>query len=509
MYRNLPQSIFYRLFLLALFVNVACNPEDKEQHDDTQSDTKDDAEISADEDVSDNIPSDDTSDEDEDEEVMPPATCETDCVVFLQNHSAEQLLRDDNTYHIGSGELVRVETQDVFRETIIDALDDENIDTFENTTGELFFRAPYVQAAKEITIVADFPSSQEIIFRIYPITTEHLSGDTQNNPPAGEHPGGREYGAMWFSKTNPDDVYMFGGFDYTERRPQDTLWRFSLSDNSWNPVTITGEIGPSANTSVVSISDTVIYLPIGFTYAPNGNQSVGYGFANIVTQVDRDEFVSELAINDHSQSRYQAAAWYEPASETIGSLCGMYINAGSPIRSCDLAEYALNDKSEKLVTTLDPPVGRDGFAWGKNDEDNSIIIFSGDTQEDGGFAPTLPEEHIIRYDIDTKSFSEIDINSNAHGRRNPGYFYDSRNNRLFIFGGTPDGENSEQNFWVLHDDPGAEKMFHITSLVDLPPFRASAISAYSKTQNTAVLGFGNTRFAIYTDMWRFNFSPQI
>ncbi len=448
---------------------------------------------------------------DDDEVDLSPnmSRCGNNCIDVFRNFGDEHAI-NQNQIIAASGELMKLKIQDEFENEVFSAFEKANLDIFE-IDQDLFFRIPYVATDSTIEVISD-SIDLNILISIKPIQISHLSGDIME--PADENslgrPLGREYAHFWFSPFHDDDLYLLGGFDYVHRKPQQNAWRYNLHTNEWSPVEVTGDLVPSSNTSVVQLPNQETFLPIGFTFYEDGSQSIGHGIANIISYVERDKIHSRRAL-DTVGARYQGAVWYDSDTKEVYSLCGAYV---SPLlglsQDCHETSFNTLDKLTNSEQTTGLSNGRTGFAWGHHQYEHSIIIFSGEENhlDSGIWEPNLPEQHIVKYNILSHEFEDIDIGGHFSGRRNPGYFYDNLNQRLFIFGGTADGQTTVQDFIVIHNDPGNEQIYNLTNMYSLPPFRSSSVAAYSSSRDVAILGFGNTAQAVYTDLWSFDLSPE-
>jgi hypothetical protein len=96
------------------------------------------------------------------------------------------------------------------------------------------------------------------------------------------------------------------------------------------------------------------------------------------------------------------------------------------------------------------------------------------------------------------SWSKLDpAGTTPHGRRNGCIMHDPIGRRLFVFGGTSDGQTSEKGLFVLDLEPGHETW----TKIDVPNMPAPRSSGFGFTteDGQVACGFGNDK-AQYADV---------
>ena len=74
---------------------------------------------------------------------------------------------------------------------------------------------------------------------------------------------------------------------------------------------------------------------------------------------------------------------------------------------------------------------------------------------------------------------------------------------MFIWGGTPDGEETYPGLYAFDLDRGEEAWSKVeTALV--PPERTSGMAVYDAARKRLVMGFGNGDGGVHADLWALN-----
>ena len=82
--------------------------------------------------------------------------------------------------------------------------------------------------------------------------------------------------------------------------------------------------------------------------------------------------------------------------------------------------------------------------------------------------------------------------------------FDPHESRLFVFGGTADGRNTEPGLFVLEATPGQEQ-WTLLKLDDEPPLRSSGLGFYDPVTRLSYMGFGNTTREVFRDWTAFRY----
>ena len=134
-----------------------------------------------------------------------------------------------------------------------------------------------------------------------------------------------------------------------------------------------------------------------------------------------------------------------------------------------------------------PPSPRYGFFYGYDAEEGRLMVFSGAQ----GFDPLDPADDtwLLSMRGESPTWKKWQAGS-PRGRRNGCFVYDPDQRRLFIFGGTPDGADSEPLLCVFDARRGGRWMVEGTS-PGAPHRRSSGFGFHDRARHRIVLGFGN------------------
>lgn len=364
-------------------------------------------------------------------------------------------------------------------------------------------RLPYRAGAVELAFEARCPDGATTrharTVEIRPATWRRLAewaGD-------GDGPPAREYFSMWVDPVDQQRLWVHGGFHYRPRQftAADDLWVTDLDDLAW--------------TAVEQDSPGPVVGGAGFTVLPGGRQALAIGGLRV--DADGGTLVGGLHQLDHEGA---SATWSEIEFErpvVAGYQPAFFLHPDAPWAITTGGQgafgphmrsewYAL-DGSDRGVLPVEPgdaPTGRTGFAWGF--AGRRLAVFSGEQGGGAGSACNCAEDtwFLDAHPDGAWSWTRFDSPDTPAGRRNPVYAVDPVEQRLLVWGGTPDGRTSVPGLEILHFAPGAEAW--VTLDVQLgpdgpAPVRSSGRAAFDPARSRVVLGFGNTPEALYTDLW--------
>lgn len=354
---------------------------------------------------------------------------------------------------------------------------------------EIVVRATYEEGAAALRVTCSDSSSGTVPVVVTPIAFHNLATWTGSAGPIG-----REYFSWWQDASAPGTLWLFGGFVYepTQFTPNSELWSFDVESAQWTahgildgaPTTPGGRVarGPTTN--------SVFYF----------GGIAGMDTPPVLTQIDlgtNPPQFSQTPDAADSPGSYTGALIRDERRNRWLSLCGASATFGI---NCTVNAYTVADGWTELSVASGPRApGRMGFAYAYDEPNDRVIVFAGhqgagnlDIGEDT-WALSLSESP-LRW---TRLFESDPA---ATKRRNAGFAYDSDEERMFVWGGTPDGENSVSGMQVLHLDRGHEEWFTFETPAEMVP-RTSSAGIYDASTRSVFWGFGNDAM-VYRDVWQ-------
>lgn len=374
------------------------------------------------------------------------------------------------------------------------------------TPSEIVIRAPFEETSGELTL--DCGDAETVVtLRSHPFRWS-LAAEWEPDEENGV-PGGREYFALWPGVAGERAMYMFGGFAYEPSwfTPVQTLFRFDLTTHGWSSVEQTGPLPMPGGRAAWTEEGVIAYFggaapadtPAGLDTEPAFHR-----WSGDASGAQWEEF----PLGDTGPGSYTGSLIYDAPRERWLSVCGA--DTRTLGIHCEVHAYAPGSGWAPVSAAGDPtdgtfPRGRIGFHYAFDAENERVVMFgghlgpgnldiAGDTWalELGGENPRW-----VRLFEEAPGISR---------RRNGAYAYDPEENRLFVWGGTPDGATSVSGLEVLVLDRGREAWAHLDVPLEVPP-RASGQGFYDAPARRILWGFGNTTRAVFTDFWALEIDP--
>ncbi|HAA54359.1 MAG TPA: hypothetical protein DCE42_06365 [Myxococcales bacterium] len=312
-------------------------------------------------------------------------------------------------------------------------------------------------------------------------------------------PKEREHPKLWINDSDPDGLWMFGGFlfDPQQFTPTHDLWRFDLETKTWEQIT------PS-NASPKILTGTSASLP-----GSSKSFHYGGGLESMRGPMNTKMFIFDSKTKTWSEDTetYDKNAsmllrmHYDEKGKRFVTACGI---KGSSLH-CNAATYTPDAPEGKRWKDITPaqsgPSGRYGYFSMFDQENQRLIIFSGGGQPSAQ-NPVGADSETWSLDLaqDPPVWKKLLPKGIApFGRRNGCGGYDPIGNRYFLFGGTSDARTSAKGFFVLHLDKGQERWEQIQTK-QIPLLRSSCTSTYDPKRKQLLFGFGNNEFGVFSDV---------
>ena len=322
-------------------------------------------------------------------------------------------------------------------------------------------------------------------------------------------PAAREHTVMWIDTSDPDSLYLYGGYLYepVQFTASFDMWRLDLSTNEWTevqqegdvPLTTAGEIAPT------KMAATSLY--VGGTAADG---SMPFGAALVEVTGDTALWTT---VETSDGPGLQLGALVFDARRDRQLLVSGLADLGDGMRLLPfevglLFDVGTAEPSRSPVEVLEfpdapMPSSRYGAAWALDPIADRLVVFSG-AQWPTASEPVNAASDAWALDLssDAPRWAEIVPGGDAAvGRRNACHVYDPLGHRLFVFGGTADGRTSVRGLHVLALDAGAERWTTLEVAPDGAPPRASCTGVYDSARHRVLFGFGNSEAAVYSDVW--------
>ncbi|MHB8878850.1 MAG: Kelch repeat-containing protein [Myxococcaceae bacterium] len=322
--------------------------------------------------------------------------------------------------------------------------------------------------------------------------------------PSATTPATRQMPTFWIDAANPDRMLMFGGHLYqpVQWTVTNDVWAIDLVDGVWSQV-------QSANTAPMQASGQVAPIPGSTAVLLHGGDAPAQSLPDALWRFD------------YGDARRTWTPVSASASLATGSLLGAfvfdeprnrYISAfgySAVALSDEVLAFTPNGQGGGAWQKLDPlpdngqkPSGRYGFAYALDPETDRLIVFSGGQTGSAG-NPAQDTWALELAENPPRWVKLASSGTQAPGRRNGCFAFDSVSHRLLVWGGTGDGATVAQGVWALDLDRGAES-WHLLGAENEPNGRSSGASAFDEKRNRALFGFGNSGMGIYADVQALN-----
>jgi hypothetical protein len=317
-----------------------------------------------------------------------------------------------------------------------------------------------------------------------------LAREEWEDPPG---PPAREHGSV-IVDIEGGQAFVFGGTGYSPYlEPFNDAWRYDLVTGEWTEVTPSGDVpAPGGSRRVAHVPGTKIAYLFG-GYGGDEGADIFDDLYRVTVNGNGLEF-ELVPQNDTPPARFLHGFAYDPESERFitfgGAGTGLFDDTWTMTVDADGATWVELDLD-------DAPSGRYGFFSGMDVETGRFILFSGQVSQTG-FADDTWSLDLRAEPPVWQLLSEGGGEGEPPGRRNGCGVFDPSGPRLFVFGGTSDGMNSQPGLFAFDARP-EHAGWTALSLDGEPPVRSSGFGFHDATTGRTLLGFGNTTGAVFTD----------
>lgn len=354
-------------------------------------------------------------------------------------------------------------------------------------------RAPY--GAGAVTVTLPHLCAGEAAEAVLSIPVRVSSWSALPSWTAGvDGPINREYGNFWIDPADPDRAWAFGGFHYEPQQftAANELWSLDLTTDTWSQHSpVDPPLQPGAGLALVGEGEAIVFGGL------IDSSTTPFLLSRLDYAAEPPTFTDLATGSSPSFGDYQPSLLWDAPRGRVLSICGVNTSAGY---HCDVR---LVDPATGEVTVIETageaPVGRNGHFWVHDAVNERFVMFSGDRG-----APTCdchPDTWALELAEDPPRWVALDTPGAPVGRRNGAYALDPDGQRMFVWGGTPDGATTAPGLWALHLEQGREAWHQVMPSGEAPPERASGAMIYDAARKRLIMGFGNSGAGNFTDMW--------
>lgn len=310
-------------------------------------------------------------------------------------------------------------------------------------------------------------------------------------------PEAREHGALILDEVG-GRLILIGGSGYQPYlTPLGDMWAMDLETRVWTQLQPTGDVlKPAGSRRLARIPGK----PQAYLYGGYGAQGAGIKELIRVDFSTPQPSIKLLTQGSGPSARSLHAFAYDAPNERFFLFGGV----DSAPRNDTWVLTVDGDKGTwvklKLGTQAgDQPSPRYGFFYGVDETNHRLVVFSG-AQGTQTIDPAQ-DTWVLDMAADPPVWTQVakgEADGVPPGRRNGCSVWDPSGPRLLVFGGTADAKTSEPGLFAFDARPGHAHWDELT-LPGEPDLRSSGIGIYDPIHDRALLGFGNTTSAVYSD----------
>ncbi len=348
----------------------------------------------------------------------------------------------------------------------------------------------HVTGSQSLTVLLEDELGQQASLSV-PVEVSELGWQATQTWSGSLGPAAREHGAM-IVDDQAGLAVLVGGSGYSPYLdPLDDVWRYDITAGSWTLLTPSGELPAGGGSRRVAQipGSTIAYLFGGYGVGGSSNQDL--------YQLDiagGEASFSVVAQNNPPPPRALHAFVYDPTTERFFLFGGV----GTKLYDDTWMMTLDGGTAHWTELSLDPrPTARYGFFYGFDADLGRLVLYSGAQ----GTVSVNPAHDTWVLDVraDTPTWQQVNDGTDAPtGRRNGCMVFDPTGPRLFVFGGTPDGQITAPGLWVFDARPGKERWVELIRTGE-PALRSSGFGFYDAVGQRTLLGFGNTSSSIFRD----------
>lgn len=323
-------------------------------------------------------------------------------------------------------------------------------------------------------------------------------------------PPGREYFAWWPDPDSADRAWLMGGFHYapTQFTPANDLWAIDLATDTWTDHGQTSALPAGGATVATNAAGE------SFRFGGMTQQDGSFSIPFTLSQFDDSalDFSAVDPAGAPSDGFYQSAFFWSDALSAFVIVGGLRPSGDSAL------EVWTFDPQANAFSTLDVvgdvslpapvPVPRAGFSWVFSTAQQRFFLFGGDAGGASSGCNCLNDTWSLDFTQSPPAWSFLATDTLPEERRNAAYGLDAAGERMFVFGGTPNGAVTAQGVWALDLTAGEEDWTRIGSLegVGAPAARTSGGFYYDAARDRLLMGFGNNAQGVQTNLWSLSLS---
>jgi len=297
-------------------------------------------------------------------------------------------------------------------------------------------------------------------------------------PPGGTAPSGRVDGTIAYAPVSRT-LYLFGGQVSTV---QNDLWAYSLDDQGWSPVTVTGDLPPAR------LGHTLVWDARRNRLVLFGGQARGF-FSDVWAFDVTAGRWQQLARDEAGPSRrYGHSAIFEPGRDRMVISHG-FTSAG---RFDDTWAFNLASNAwQNLTPSGTKPLRRCLHHAVYDAAGGQMLLYGGCASGNG----PCPLGDLWSFDLSANRWTERTGTVRPEGREYYGMVFDDSRARLVLFGGSGGGLLNDT--WEF--GPGEWRR----SLIEGPPPepRSRHQSAFAADRQTAFFFGGRTNSGPTNELW--------
>ncbi|MEM1183564.1 MAG: FKBP-type peptidyl-prolyl cis-trans isomerase [Planctomycetota bacterium] len=318
---------------------------------------------------------------------------------------------------------------------------------------------------------------------------------TEEGPVAREHASVMAFG---------DTVVVYAGSGYEPQlQPLADAWAYDVATRSWTELELAGDIPTPGGSKRVAqepgADHAYLFAGYGEGFAINNDLHLAKldGETLRFERLEQDNAPPARALHafgfDPKERRFVAALGIDPQTGFLADTWTGTFDETGAVRWTQV-EAA-------------PTEGRFGFAFGFDTETGQLVTHSG--QVPSQTEPLATTQAL--WVLDTRAVPPVWTGFEAPpvGRRNPNFAFDDEHDRLVIWCGTADARTNVPGLVTIERTPAGSWVVREHDDDEAPPRRSSGFGFAHPSNDSVLLGFGNSAEGRYTDWVTIYFSKEI